>query len=97
MCHKATARGMQQQIFSSENEQSSTYLESKSYYKSLNRDEEAQLMFTHSFDIRFISKKNKIITIHNAGQVMRFHELCFHQTRRNNHLITIQITKPWGS
>lgn len=85
LCHHAVSN----QKASQREESHST----KSYYKSLYKDEESQLQFADSFGYQFMSRRNRLMTILKRGVYARFDEVIIRKINYGNEKLTIQAVK----
>ena len=71
---------------------------SRSIFKSLYKEEEAQLQFADSFDYSLVLRKGKHITINRRGTQEKFEELISRRIQFGNDYMTIQAVKPsWNA
>ena len=67
---------------------------SRQTYKSLYKDEEAQLHFAHSFKFKFISRKKRVVTIHKEGLEHQYDELLIRRIKVGEDYLTVSVVKP---
>ena len=67
---------------------------SRQTYKSLYKDEEAQLHFAHSFDFKFVSRKRHKVCILREGFEQKFDELLIRRIKVGPDYLTVSVVKP---
>ena len=63
-------------------------------YKSLYKDEEAQLHFAHSFEYRFLKRKKRKVTILQEGAMRRYDEFLIRRIKVGDDYLTVSVVKP---
>ena len=66
-------------------------------FKSLYKDEEAQLMFAESFGFKFQERKKCMLTVWEQGTPRRFEELKIKRIKYKGSYLTVSILKPFDS
>lgn len=67
---------------------------SRQTYKSLFKDEEAQLHFAHSFDFRFLQRKKRKVTILQEGIKKQYDEFLIRRIKVGDDFLTVSVIKP---
>ena len=63
-------------------------------YKSLYKDEEAQLHFAHSFDYRFLKRHKRRVTIEQEGVERHYEEFLIRRIKVGDDYLTVSVVKP---
>ena len=63
-------------------------------YKSLYKEEEAQLYFAKTFDYQFTQRKQKIITVMCQRNQFKYEELLIRRIGVDEDQLTISVLKP---
>ena len=63
-------------------------------YKSLYKDEEAQLHFAHSFEYRFLKRRKRKVTIMQEGVEHHYDEFIIRRIKVCDDYLTVSVVKP---
>ena len=67
---------------------------SQQTYKSLYKDEEAQLHFAHSFNYRFLKRRKRKVTILQEGIEQHYDEILIRRIKVGEDFLTVSVVKP---